>query len=347
MLTRKNLKRLAGLLILGAFLSITKTAKADPSLIDGTMFFDPSLAYSTAPAFNLSRIESLSAQITASSTVVSAISFADGAKSTSTIVVVSTINTTGARIGYSGITTNGVAFNCSFTEGYEYTGSATTAGLAKAISDALAASPCLSGIFISTYSGSTVYSTATYIGADANDWDTFSSTPTALTVNDFSHGSDPDISSTTEKITLSSGHGISTGCPLLYVTVSGTAPGGLTTGTTYFAIVTGENEFELSDTSTGSLAGVTLDITGITGSGAFTLTPTKFAGTYGWYWQGSNDGENWADLSVSSVTYSVPATDMWNSGLVGNKYIRLNITTGTDGAMRIKVIGYGRGRDTP
>lgn len=335
----KKLKSLLmGAIFVGAGLLLPRAARAGDALLDGTIFTDPILAYSTAPAFNVSRLESISMQATYSSATVAAMTVTDGVKSTNTIVVVSTSGLSGARITMNGYTLD---------NGAEWTSVSTASGTAKAIADAINATPGLKDIVSSTWAANgTVYSTSAVVGTAPNSWTMFSSTPSALLVNNFSNGAATAISITTDKITTSSAHGISTGAPLLFVKVTGTVPTGLTTATTYYAIVSDAVSFKLASSSANALAGTAIDITAITGSGSFTLTPTAFAGTWSFKWQGSNDNLNWADLNATAITYSVPATTLWD-GLVHYKYLRLNFTAGTGGGMNIKVVGYGQGRSTP
>jgi hypothetical protein len=103
------------------------------------------------------------------------------------------------------------------------------------------------------------------------------------------------------------------------------------------------NTLQLSYTSTGSVAGVYINMTAqtATGGGTFTLTSTTFAGTYSWKYQGSNDGSNFFDLSVSSVTYSAPGNTEWE-GPVYCRWLRVKFTAGTGGGLKLKILGNGK-----
>lgn len=155
---------------------------------------------------------------------------------------------------------------------------------------------------------------------------------------------DSSISVANDTITKAS-HGLTTGLPVLYHVVSGTIPTGLTNNTTYYAIRTDANTFQLAATSTGAVAGTAVNITAQTtlGGGSFTLTPLSFAGTWSWKWRGSNDGTNFVDLPMNTFTYSTPGSSMYDFGTVNFKYLRLAVTAGTAGGMELSVIGNGKG----
>lgn len=293
---------------------------------------DPTLSYSTAPVLNLDNIDFLAMQAIYSSATISALSFDDGRKSTMTITVVSTNNLTAARININGYILD---------EGDAWTAQATASMTAKAISDAIVAMPGLTDILVSTWaSNGVVYATATTIGAAPNSWPTFVSV-SSITISGPSNGSESKVSASTDKITFTSAHGVSTGFPMYLTTVSGTAPTGLTSGTTYYAIKSDAVSLQLASSSSNALAGTAVNITAITGSGSFTLTPTAFAGTYSFKWQASNDNANWFDVDTDSVTYSSPGTTMWD-GLINFKYLRLNFSPGTGGGLNLKVLGFGK-----
>ncbi len=335
-MTKKHLI-LAGLIALG--LGVAREVKAGASVIDATIFSDVTLAYSTSPIFDVSRVETLSAQATASSATISSFSLDDGRKATGTFTVVSTSSLTGARLGVNG---------CPFTNGQEFTAVSTASGTASAIATAIDASACLANVVSASWSGGTsavVNLTADTIGTAGNSIELFSSNSSSITKSGttLSNGDASNFSISTDKVTTSSAHGISTGFAMLFSTVSAsTPPTGLTNQTTYYAIVTSPVDFKLASSQVNALAGTAINITALTGGGTLTLAPTAFAGTWTWAWQGSNDRINWADLNAPSVTYAAPVTTLWD-GLVNYKYLRLVFTAGTGGGMNFKLVGYGQG----
>ena len=160
--------------------------------------------------------------------------------------------------------------------------------------------------------------------------------------NYLSNGSATDVSVPNDTITENA-HGFSTGLSVLYATVSGTAPTGLTTGTTYYVIRDDANTYRLATSAVNASAGTDIDITALTGAGSFTVTPLAFAaGSAGFKWQGSNDNSNFSDLAVSSITYSSPDNQLWDMGEYNYRYIRVNFTGPTTGGIDLDVIMNGR-----
>lgn len=321
-------------------LGLVGFARADQPVYDTDFFDDPTLAYSTGPILDVSGMDVLAMQATYSSATISSFSLDDGRKATGTFTVVSTQTLTTARLGVG---------TCLFVSGEEFTPVSTASGTASAIATALDAAACLSGVASASWPGGTsavVNITADTVGTAGNSIALFSNT-SSITVSGatLSNGDASSFSVADDDVTTSDAHGISTGFALLFSTVSAsTPPTGLTNQTTYYAIVTSPVKFELASTSTGALAGVSLDITAITGGGTFTLAPTAFAGTYSFKWQSSNDRSNWYDLPVSSTTYSTPGTTMWD-GDINYRYLKLAITAGTGGGLDLNVRGFGKKRN--
>lgn len=240
-----------------------------------------------------------------------------------------------------------------FEAGVDYTPVATASGTAKALSDAIVANPDFSGVLasswsmVSTSSVGVVTATATAVGTAANSWTLSQSGPSGvMTLVTWANGSGTDISLSSDTITPGGQMAFTTGYPMHLELVSGTIPTGLTAGTTYYAIrSTGGGSFKLATTSTNSLAGTAVNITAVTGNGSFQLIPTAFAGTWGVKWQVSNDGTNWTDMSVSSITFATPwtATSQTWSGSIIARFIRAVVSAGTGGGINLKIVGIGKG----
>lgn len=139
-----------------------------------------------------------------------------------------------------------------------------------------------------------------------------------------------------------------TGTQVLYTTTSGSALTNLTTGTTYFVINAGS--FQLAATSTGALAGVSINLVKLAfdNNDAGTITPLAFvAGSCGLVWQGSNDGTNWFNLTASSVTFSgagttAPLSQGWDIGYFDYKYLQAVWTAGTSGIVDLILHYFGK-----
>ena len=315
---------------------LPRRAAADTGHLDKAWFSSSSLSYSTNPVLDVSQLSDLSMQVAYASANISALSLTDGRPSTGTFTVLSTQSLSGLRLGLG---------SCVIDAGDAFTPVSTTSGTAQAISDAFNATPCLSGV-ASVHRGAgtsaVVFATATTIGTAGNSLAMFSNS-SSVTVSGatLANGAASSFAISTDKVTSSSAHGMATGLPVLFATVSGTAPTGLTSGTTYFAIVSDQVTLQLAATSTGSLANLAVDITALTGGGSFTLTPTAFAGTYSFKWQASNDLISWFDVPVSSVTYSTPGNSFWD-GSIDYKSRRRAFPAGTGGGLNIKAQGYGK-----
>ena len=142
-------------------------------------------------------------------------------------------------------------------------------------------------------------------------------------------------------------HGFTTGMAILMANVSGTVPTGLVNGTTYYAIKVNENTYKLSATSTGAVAGLNLNITGITNNNQVYMRPLAFsAGSQnGFYWSASNDNTNFTSLSAvtySSVTYSTAGNSIWDFGTLNYKYLRVNFKAPTAGGINLLIRIFGK-----
>lgn len=230
-------------------------------------------------------------------------------------------------------------------QGVHWTRGTTSTATALSIHNAIRDNLTINAVIVSTPGvvggNGVVFATATAVGTTLNAYTMVSSTPAALSVSGFAGGQESDISLTADTIASTTTNRLGRGVPLLYTTASGTAPTGLTAGTTYYLIPNNPQSFKLSDTSTGSIAGVTVNISAQTGSGSFRLTPLAFAGTPSFKWQVSNDGSSFTDLAVSSVTYSAPGSTSWDFGTVNYKTLRLKFQAGTAGATDLLAVGNG------
>jgi hypothetical protein len=245
-----------------------------------------------------------------------------------------------------------------YKQGTNFTAATSNAVTAKAISDMLMADSAFTAVAVSTWaSNGVVYATAAKVGATLNSYTMLSSTPALITVTAFSNGQDPDVDVDGTYLSLSSdtfrvpGHGLRTGEAVLYATLTGTAPGGLTTQTTYYAIRTNGVDFKLASSKANASAGTAVNITSLTGSGTFRLTPIGMSGTAASFkWQVSNDGTNFFDyattangVSVSSFTWSAAGTTGWDFGEIYYKKIRLKyLAPATFGGIDLAVTGTGR-----
>lgn len=94
----------------------------------------------------------------------------------------------------------------------------------------------------------------------------YTSTPTVNLSVPFRTIATSAVNISTETITYTA-HGLTTGDQIKYYTGGGTALAGLTTATTYYAIVTGANTFKVAASAADATAGTAINLTG-TGNNA-------------------------------------------------------------------------------
>jgi hypothetical protein len=242
------------------------------------------------------------------------------------------------------LTINGTAL----TQGTNFSAVTSSAATAANLATAIAANTTLAAtLSVSSNSGAAygvIVLTSKFNGT-AYNYAITSSTPTALTVKDGANllgGADSGFALNSKKI-VASASGMTLGIPFLYAIGSNPAIGGLTTGTTYYAVPAGGTSLFFAKYSTSAVAGLSSDYATVTSTNSgttahtYTLAPLAISGTPSFKWQVSNDNSNWDDLAVSSVTvssYSIPpAVTSWSFGTLGYRYIRQNVVGPTTGGL--------------
>lgn len=138
--------------------------------------------------------------------------------------------------------------------------------------------------------------------------------------------------------------------PILY-TQTGTAVGGLSTGTTYYVgapagQVALNKTFKLATSQANALAGSFITITSSTSSGSYNFAPLPYTGTPSFKFQVSNDGANWNDIAVSSVTIlspsNPPAISAWDIGLNDFSFVRASVVGPTTGGLNLVIWANGK-----
>lgn len=287
---------------------------------------------------DLGRFTGVSVQAVYSDGTPAGHSVIDGVKGTAALTVLSTTSLSGKTITIDDVT---LTFGSDISTG-PATGN-TTVIIATTVAAAFQASELAGTIDFSTaviHPDSVVVATATQPSAYA-PYLSASSTNTLWGWASLRGGvaSDIDVSADTFAET---NHGLTTGLKVLVSTSAGTIPGGLTAGTTYYAIRLNDNSYSLASSASNAIAGTDIDITLITGSGTVTVTPlslvlvTGTADNTGFNWQASNDGENFFDLSLTSVTYSSEGNYLWDLGEPMYRWLRMNFTAPTSGGLAIE-----------
>lgn len=240
------------------------------------------------------------------------------------------------------LTINGVAL----TQGTQWTAATSSKTTAMNLANAISASSMGSSLIISSNVGGAfgiINATSTLNGTAVN-YTLVSSTPTAMSVNGpaMAGGTNAQFVLNGKIISSTVTTNLTVGLPVLY-SIGGTAIGGLTNQTTYYAVPLSAVQFELSKYSTSSLVGADLVVFTSTNSQlpqsehTYTLAPLGISGTPGFAWQVSNDNTNWFNLAVSSVTmttYTNPATvSTWDFPQMDFRYLRMNTTAPTTGGI--------------
>jgi hypothetical protein len=235
----------------------------------------------------------------------------------------------------------------TLTAGVNFTPVATATGTAKAISDAIVASPTFSTIVTSTWApNGVVYATATAAGLSTN-YPLESSNPSALQASaaQMSGGLDTAENLTGSYITKTS-HGLCTGLPVLFTTQTAYAFSPLTWGTTYYVVKLDANHIQLATTKANASAATPVPVVFTSSSAAgghtFTLSPLAISGTPVLKWQASNDGTYFTDIQTSTTTtissYTNPYdTAIQDFGVFNFRYLRLAVTAPSTGALNLLV----------
>lgn len=259
------------------------------------------------------------------------------------------------------------------TQGNQWFAVLSNTQTAASISDAIMANSSLKNVVRSTWSifsiqqssPGVIYSTSISIGSSQN-FAMFTSTQAALAISSnssvgflglngpatgfMSGGSDVGYSTGTDIINLPN-NTLATGMAVLYST--GGAAGGtpltpLTYASTYFIILTDTSNVKLALTSSGAVAGISIDLLSKstqTIAHTFTLTPIPPLGPSSGWFQVSNDNVTWTDIINSTVTIATPyvSTSAYqNIGTQNFRYQRFHVNSSTSGAINWKVTINGK-----
>lgn len=233
--------------------------------------------------------------------------------------------------------------------GVDFSVGASSAATATNIAAAINANSVLSTIVVATAPTScsshcgVIKSTSTSNDVNAYSLTTSSYAMLTPSGNMYVGGQAGNINSVTDVITKSNTFGLGAD-----VMLGATAISGLTKNTTYYAIpVVAGSSFKLSDTSTGAIAGVAMDISTSAVQGeSYTLTPATCTTGASFVLQQSNDNANWVTApSTGTVTLGQPsgtASLIYDAGLFNFKYLRFNYTAPTKGAIAADIAIHGK-----
>ncbi len=196
-----------------------------------------------------------------------------------------------------------------------------------------------------------IISITSKLTGSAYNYTVVSSTQGSLTVKEspLVNGVTSGVTLGSKLITATAATGLNLGTPVLYAIGSNPAIGGLTTGTTYFAVPYGASSFYLAKFSSSAVAGLASDYATVTSTNTqaltsehtYTLVPLSWSGSATFIWQASNDNSNWAtapSTGTVTITSGTSATDtLIDFGVFNFRYLRLNYTAPTAGSAAISV----------
>ena len=325
------------LVLLAASMAAAQTlTKASASSYAGNLANETGLAYSNNFSLDLAQYDAakVSAVVNYGTATFAPQTFTDGTQSTGSITVVSTVSMSGVSLTIGGVTV---------TAGTSFPIVNSLANTASNLAQAINASTCpLSSMLSAQAIGSVVYTTSTYVGGKYAMATTNSANLSVFKAN-MVGGTGAYYSAASNTIQIAS-HGFPLGLPLLYT--QGAAIGGLTTGTTYYAVPVDANTIKVASSSVLAIAGTTVDITvqrAQLTANTYTLAPLAMAASNASAkWQYSNDGTNYLDVPtvasifVSSATASTYAG--WDFGVFDYRYIRLSVTGPAQGGIVLKAV---------
>lgn len=242
------------------------------------------------------------------------------------------------------IVINGV----TLTAGTDWTVGVSSKDTAISISGAINSNTSLNSVILASAAPSgllvgVVYATSTAVGVNAYSL-SVSTTALLASGSEFQYGLDTEISVSADTFAETS-HGLVTGMRVYITTPTvGAMPTPLIGGTTYFAIKTNDNVYKLATSSMNALNNNAIDITALTSNTTLTVRPVVLAtqnGT-GFLWQSSNDGTNYTNLSVSSITYTAAGSTLWDFGATNYRYLRMLFLPPTSGGIQYQILMNGR-----
>lgn len=333
---KKIITTLSLVLVAASMAAAQTLTKTSPNSYAGYLANETGLAYSNTFPLDLTQYDAakVSAVVNYASTTFASKTFTDGAQSTGSVTIVSTVSMSGVKLTIGGV---------SVTAGTSFPIVDSLANTAANLAQAINASTCpLSTMLSAEAIGNVVYATSTLVGGNYA-MSTSNANKISVSGANMTGGKGAYYSAASDTIQIAS-HGFQLALPLLYT--QGAAIGGLTDQTTYYAIPVDSGNIKLASTSTGAVAGSAVNITtqrAQTSANTYTLAPLAMGvNNASAKWQYSNDGTNYIDVPtvasifVSSATSSTFAG--WDFGVYDYRYLRLNVTGPTQGGIALKAM---------
>ena len=333
---KKIINTISIIMVAASMAAAQTLVKTSPGSSAGNLSNESGLAYSNTYALDMSLYDAdrVSAVVNYGTATFASKTFTDGAQSTGSITVASTVSLSGVTLTIGGV---------NLVAGTGYLVGATAAATATNLAAGINASTCAMSGFLSAQAiGSVVYATSTLVGGN---FAMSSSNAAKLLVSgaNMTGGSGAYYSAVSDTIQVAS-HGFTLGLPVLYT--QGAALGGLTDQTTYYVLPVDANIIKLSSSSALAIAGTAVDITvqrAQTSANTYTLAPLAMgAANASAKWQYSNDGTNYIDVpTISSISVSTATASTfagWDFGVYNYRYLRLNATGPTQGGIVLKAV---------
>jgi hypothetical protein len=314
----------------------------------GLLTNETALAYSKNYDYDLSEVGAgrISAVVNYGSATPVANTFTDGRTSSGTITIASTTSLRGTIMSVNGIYFQfGPSTDMNTSVYTPVAVGASTGATANNLLTKINANTALAALI----SGTSSYNVIDLVSKACDGVAyalTTTSAPLVTIGGNMGLGSAAKVSKTTDKITITA-HGWTTGLPVLYEDGGVGTVGGLTTGTTYYVYKVDANTVELASTSAKAVLADVADITAVTiGTTAhtFTLTPLAISGTPSFKWRWSNNGTDFIDVNVTSVTisaYTNPyASVAYDFEEADYRYLRLAVTGPTTGGVYLNTMMY-------
>ena len=155
-------------------------------------------------------------------------------------------------------------------------------------------------------------------------------------------GSTSTINATTD--TIVSTDAFTTGLAVVFSSTTLTGVN-LVNNTTYYVMPYATGYIQLATTKANAITGIPINITATGTQGTFKLTPALIqnGSPFSFRWQASNDGTNYYDLSVTSITVTAgnDTNYIWDFSKVNYGYVRCKLIAGNFGAVLLKLFGVG------
>lgn len=328
------MKRFWKYLVVGGLMFLTSIGYAGTGKFDGNIT-SATVCINQNYDLYVPDADRLSVQAAYYTVTIASIGFTDGTRSTGTITVTANTGLTGSTLTIN---------SQNFVNGIDWATGDKSSNTATNIYNVVTSTwVALSGINFSLANASTViFATSSVVGTVGNYTFT-SSTQSQLTVATMYGGKNSDIVYGGQaRINKTNSYPL--GLALFYTVQVGTSPTSLTPNTTYYAVPGDGTYFQLASSTQNAVDNKVIGFTKANYDNASTLVLTALSLTttgYGFLWQASDDGDNWATLA-SSFSYTAAGNTLWDFSNYNYKYLRAAFTSSYTGAIKLILKYWGK-----